>query len=497
MFLKRLRSACLVALLVAGCSKDQGAAKPPASIAVAADSAGVVDSGSPLLPGLQAQWTGDLDGMIKRHRIRVLVTLSRTNFFIDRGSQRGTTHDAMVAFEAALNAKLKARKELPVSIVFIPVVRDQLLPALIEGRGDIAAANLSVTEPRLKDVDFGTPFLTGVSEVVVTGPSSPPVQTLADLSGREVFVRRSSSYASSLHRVNDSLRVAHRKPIVLRPADEHLEDEDILEMVNAGVEPATIVDGHVARFWSGVYDSLVVHPGVTVATDGAIAWAIRKHSPELKAAVDEFARTHGKGTTFGNILDQRYWRNVGYVRNPGAASERARLRTMATLFKKYGEQYGFDYLLLAAQAYQESRLDQSVRSSVGAVGVMQVMPTTASDPNVAIKNIELLEPNIHAGSKYMRFLLDRYFKGDHLDSLNQGLFAFASYNAGPARVARLRARAQANGLNPDVWFNNVEIVAAQDIGAETVTYVRNIFKYYVAYTLLTRQQQSRERAKAR
>ncbi len=383
------------------------------------------------------------------------------------------------------------------SIVFIPVVRDQLLPALIDGRGDIAAANLSVTEPRLKEVDFGTPLLTGVSEVVVTGPSSKPVQTLGDLSGREVFIRRSSSYASSLHRVNDSLRAAHRKPIVLRAADERLEDEDILEMVNAGVEPATIVDSHVANFWSGVYDSLVVHPTVTVATDGAIAWAIRKNSPELKAAVDEFARTHGKGTTFGNIVDQRYWKNTGYVRNPNAARDRKQFRSMVALFKKYGDQYGFDYLLLAAQAYQESRLDQSVRSSVGAVGVMQVMPTTASDPNVAIKNIELLEPNIHAGSKYMRFLLDRYFDGDHLDSLNQGLFAFASYNAGPARVAKLRAKAQAIDLDPNVWFNNVEIVAAKDIGAETVNYVRNIYKYYVAYSLLTRQQEAREQVKRR
>ena len=472
--------------------------------AVAADTAAMAEaaapapaastSATPMPEGLSRHWKGDLDGMITRGRIRVLVTLSRTNFFIDRGTQRGITHDRFTEYEKALNARLSKQGGRRVDIVFVPVVRDQLLPALIEGRGDVAAANLSVTEQRLKEVDFSAPLRTGVSEVLVTGPSAKPVNSLADMRGQEVFIRESSSFFESVRRVNDSLRKAGAKPIKVRKADEQLEDEDIVEMVNAGLVPATIVDDHVASFWSEVYDSVTVHPAVTFATGGKIAWAIRKKSPALKKSLDTFATAHAKGTSFGNILDKRYWRDAGYVTNPATKENMAQFRSMVQLFRKYGSQYGFHHLLLAAQGYQESGLDQSMRSRAGAIGVMQVTPRTAADPNVAISGIERLEPNIHAGSKYMRFILDRYFKDEPMDSLNRALFAFASYNAGPARVARLRTEAKAMGLNPNVWFNNVEVVAAKDIGRETVTYVRNIYKYYVAYVLASEQQAARRSA---
>ena len=154
---------------------------------------------------------------------------------------------------------------------------------------------------------------------------------------------------------------------------------------------------------------------------------------------------------------------------------------MVDLFRQYAGTYEFDWLLVAAQGYQESRLDQSVVSRVGAIGVMQLLPTTAADPNVGIPDIDELEPNIHAGVKYLRFLRDRYFADDAVDALNQALFSFAAYNAGPARVARLRRQAGDLGFDPNVWFRNVENVAAKEIGRETVQYVSNIFKYYIAY----------------
>jgi membrane-bound lytic murein transglycosylase MltF len=152
------------------------------------------------------------------------------------------------------------------------------------------------------------------------------------------------------------------------------------------------------------------------------------------------------------------------------------------LFKKYAGQYEFDWLMLAALGYQESRLDQNVRSHVGAIGVMQVMPATGASMKVG--DIKQIEPNIHAGTKYMRTILDTYFADAKMDGLNRSLFAFASYNAGPSRVAGLRREAEKRGLDPDVWFANVERVAAEKIGRETVQYVSNIYKYYVAYKLI-------------
>jgi membrane-bound lytic murein transglycosylase MltF len=152
-----------------------------------------------------------------------------------------------------------------------------------------------------------------------------------------------------------------------------------------------------------------------------------------------------------------------------------------------------DFLLMLAQGFQESGLDHTVKSPVGAVGVMQVMPATGKELKVG--DIGQLENNVHAGVKYMRFVIDEYYKDEPMDDLNKGLFAFASYNAGPNRMRQLRAEAQKRGLNPNLWFNNVERIASERIGRETVTYVANIYKYYIAYRLSIEEMQQRQKAK--
>jgi membrane-bound lytic murein transglycosylase MltF len=222
---------------------------------------------------------------------------------------------------------------------------------------------------------------------------------------------------------------------------------------------------------------------------------VRKNSPKLKAIVNSFMEKHRKGTLMGNILFERYLKNTKWVRNSFDEDDLARFRESIEFFKRYSKQYGFDWLMIAALAYQESRIDQSKRSPAGAVGVMQLLPSTAADPNVNISNIEELENNIHAGVKYLRFMRDRYFENEQMDVLNKMLFSFASYNAGPAKVSQLRRRARKKGLDPNIWFRNVEIVAAKRIGRETVQYVSNIYKYYVAYRLIVNKLESKEEMK--
>lgn len=425
-------------------------------------------------------WTGDLDGMAKRRLIRVLLAYGRASYFIDRGQQRGITYELFKEFDAYVNERQK-NKTLKIEVAFIPVRRDQLLEYLIEGKGDIAAANLTITDVRRQQVDFADPVLTGVSEVVVTGPGGPAVAKTDDLPGNEVVVRRSSSYFESIEKLNASFKAAGKREMVLTPADENLEDEHLLEMVNAGLLPMTVVDSHLAQFWSQVFDDIKVHDKLAVRMGGEIAWAIRKDSPQLKRVLNKFVQGHKKGTEFGNILFNRYLRDTKYARNAISPEDLRRFRQTVGLFQEYAEQYDFDWLMVAAQAYQESRLDQSLRSPVGAVGVMQVLPKTAAGPPINIRNIERLENNIHAGVAYLRHLRDQYFDDADLDPFNQQLFAFASYNAGPTRVAGLRKKAKAMGLDPNKWFQNVEIVAAQEIGRETVDYVAHILMYYVAY----------------
>ncbi|HEU4693142.1 MAG TPA: transglycosylase SLT domain-containing protein [Vicinamibacterales bacterium] len=193
------------------------------------------------------------------------------------------------------------------------------------------------------------------------------------------------------------------------------------------------------------------------------------------------------------MIERRYLETATYARNAATEGEQRKLRAVVELFKKYGAQYEMDYLLMAAQGYQESTLDQNVKSPVGAIGVMQVMPATGKELNVG--DISKIESNVHAGVKYMRFMRDEYFANEPMDDLNKTLMTFASYNAGPERVRQLRREAEKQGLNPNVWFGNVERIASERIGRETVTYVSNI-KYYITYRLIAEQTQRREAAKA-
>src|SRR5262249_473199 len=365
--------------------------------------------------------------------------------------------------------------------------------ALIDGRADIAAASLTMTPERQKQVDFSLPVYRRVSEVVVTGPQSPTLTNIDDLSGKEVFVRKSSSYWEHLEQLNQRFKQAGKPPVKLKASPENLENDDLLEMLNAGLFGITVVDDYVADLWQKILKDIRVHKEIAISTGGDIGWMFRKNSPKLKTEADAFVKTHGQGTLFGNTVIRRYVGNTQFVKNATSSEEIQKFQKVVELFRRYGGQYDMDHLLMIAQGYQESRLDNNVKSQGGALGVMQVMPTTGKD--VKVGDVSQLEPNIHAGVKYMRFMIDQHFAKEPMDRLNKGLFAFAAYNAGPARIQQLRKEAASRGLNPNVWFNNVEVVAAERIGAETVTYVSNIFKYYIAYKLVTEEEEERRKAR--
>ena len=403
----------------------------------------------------------------------------------------------MRLFEEDLNKRLAQEqklkhKHLKVRVVFIPVARDELLPALAAGKGDIAASNLTITAARQKLVDFSAPVYPNVSELVVSGPTSPAVSSVEDLAGQEVFVRKSSSYYESLVALNQRFAAENRPVVIIKEAPETLEDEALLEMVHAGLMPLIIVDKHKADFWKQIFPNITVHDGAAVRTGGDIAWAIRQGSPQRKAAVDDFVARHAQGTTVGNTILARYLKNAQYVKDAAAESERQKFLALVQYFQTYGNTYDVDWVLMGAQGYQESQLNQAARSKVGAIGVMQVMPATGKD--LGVGDIREVEANIHAGVKYMRWMIDQYYGKGPMTRLDKALFAFASYNAGAGRIAQLRQEAARRGLDPNVWFHNVEYVAAEKIGAETVTYVGNIYKYYIAYQLIMAARTEREQA---
>jgi membrane-bound lytic murein transglycosylase MltF len=465
---------------------------PPRDAAKTSVKEPAAQSGFALADTSAKPWTGDYDGMVKRRRIRLLVPYSKTYYFVDRAVQRGLAYDISRIYEKDLNSRLKTG-HIRVDVLCIPVARDEMIPALLDGKGDIALGNLTITPERLKHIDFTNPTRRNVSEILVTGPGADPVATVEDLAGKEVYVRKSSSFYESLETLNAELARAKKAPVKIRLAPENLEAEDILEMVNAGLVRMTIAESYIGEFWKQIFPKLTLHPDIVVRAGGDIAWMIRKNSPRLMAELNTFlARVEKSGQR--NELLTRYFKSTRWARAATSKEELEKFERTVGLFRKYGEKYDVEHLLLMAQGYQESKLNQSARSPGGAIGVMQVMPATGREMRVG--DIHQIEPNIHAGVKFLRTMMNEYYANEPMDRFNKGLFTFAAYNAGPSRVRQLRRLAAQRGLDSNLWFNNVELIAAEKIGRETVTYVANIYKYYVAYKLVVEAADRKAAARA-
>jgi membrane-bound lytic murein transglycosylase MltF len=442
----------------------------------------------------EKKWTGDFDGMLERRLIRVAVPYSRTLYYNDKGRERGITAENVRDFERWINQRYaKQLGKRPLTVYIIATTRDELMGDVRDGIVDIAAGNLTVTEDRLKLVDFVAPAdQKPVAELVVTRASAP-VASAEELSGRTVHVRPSSSYFRSLEALNARLKQAGKAPVKLHQVPDELEDEDMMEMVNVGLIENIVVDDWKARMWAQALPNIKVNDAAVVREGAMVGWAIRKGSPKLDAELAAFYKEHLKKQGVSAYRMKQQMARVKQFRNNAADAEFVKFSETLKLFEKYGAKYGFDPVMLAAQGYQESQLNQNAKSHVGAIGVMQIMPATGKE--LGVGDISQIEPNIHGGAKYMDKLMTQYFKDAKFTEANRPLFAFASYNAGPGNVSKLRKEAEKRGLDPDKWFNNVELVTAEKIGMETTTYVRNIYKYYVSYTLMLENKRDLEKAR--
>lgn len=488
---------------VTGCGKkenpvaaEQPANAPAADTSLVSDGGATPQNGTLVLPTGFGKRTGDLDEMVKARVIRALVIINPVGFFYQTGRPEGIQYEALEEFQKFANKKLKTGK-LPIKVVFLPVRPDQLEPALTQGLGDIVAHGIIITPEREQRVAFAAPPMNrDVKEVVITGPALANVSTFDDLAGKEIYVNPITIYKQYLGKIADEQKKAGKNPLIIRDADVNLFDDDLIQMVNAGIIPATVSNQPRADLWAKVLPNVKSHPELAVASGLNMSWVMRKNNPQLKQLVDDFAQDHGLGSSFGNTLLRRYLQNTKWITNSTSAAELQKFNEYAEYFKKYSAQYNFDYLMIAAQGYQESLLDQNRKSRAGAVDVMQVIPKLAAAQPIGIANVGSADGNIQAGAKMLRHIADTYFNDPGIDPVNKTLFTFASYNAGPNRIVRLRKKAAADGLDPNKWFGNVELEVAEDVGQETVNYVSNIYKYYIAYKLTAEQKQMKQTAVA-
>ena len=440
-------------------------------------------------------WKGDFDQMLERRQIRVMVPHSRTLYYVDKGRERGLTAELVRDFERYVNKKYaKQLGKRPLTVYIIPATRDQLLTGVAEGKADIAAGNITATDERRKLVDFVAPTdRKPVRELIVTGPASPQVATLDDLADKTIHMRKATSYYESVLALNKRLQAERKKPVRIAELPGALEDEDKLEMLNAGLLEFVVVDDWKAAMWAQVLPKIKVREDLVLRSEGYTGWAVRKGSPKLIEEGTAFYNDFIKKQGLIASRQAQFHKRIKQINNNTAGPEAKRFEETVKLFEKYGAKYRFDPLMLAAQGYQESGLNQEAKSHVGAIGVMQIMPATGKD--LGVGDIHQIEANIHGGTKYMDQLLTRYFPDAKFSESDRPLFAFASYNCGPGNVSKMRKLAAQRGLDPDKWFNNVEILVSEKIGLETTTYVRNIYKYYAAYKLVEASQQERQKAR--
>jgi membrane-bound lytic murein transglycosylase MltF len=412
-------------------------------------------------------WTGDFDGMFTRGRIRMLVPYSRSLFYVEEGKSHGLTADLARDFETYLNNKhAKALAGRKITVTVIPTTRDRLLSDLVDGKGDISGGNLTATGSRMRIVDFVAPTETApAQELLVSGPNAAAVATVDDLSGKRVNVRQASSYLESLEALNERFSGASKPSMRLVTMPDALEDEDVLEMLNAGLFDYTVVDSWKANLWAETLPRIKVHENIALRTGGTIGWAIRKQSPKLQAELDGFYKTASQQGLIAARLT-RHRERLREIKNSSDTTA-SHFDQKLALLKQYGKQYPFDPLMLVAEGFRESHRDAG--AGLAAAGT-PTPPTSAAE----------VDANVQAATKYIDQIMATSFADAKFSELDRSLFTFASYKVSPEKIAGLRQEAAKRGLDPNQWFNNVEQVSAEKLGLETTAYIRNVLKYGVA-----------------
>lgn len=434
-------------------------------------------------PRQREVWLGDLDGMLERGQLRVLITFSRTFFFQANDQELGLNTEILRLYEQFLNDQV-ILGENKMKFIFLPTPQERLLEDLVAGKGDIAVADIQLIPNQEKQIQLTSPVTMDIQEILVTGPNSPQFKSIFNLSGKTITIRKNSPYAASLQKLNNTLTSIGRKPVTIRFADAFLDDEDLLEMTAAGLLPMTVVDSHLAEFWSHVFHNLKLHNKIALRPAKEITWAIRADAHLLQESISYFKETSYLPQDGHRVLTEYYRKKGGFLKNNLRLSALERYHNTVDLFEEYGEKYNFPSLLLAALAYQESELDTSWLGDTGEVGLMGVNPSGLIQEGLEadLKRLRKPEKNIETATHYLRFLIDHYFSSPKTTELNQNLMAIAAYKTSPEQVMAARKRAALAGYDPDIWFNHVETAMQQEEGNDIAQYIRNAYNYFQAYT---------------
>ncbi|MCI5195211.1 MAG: hypothetical protein D3919_03070 [Candidatus Electrothrix sp. AW5] len=434
-------------------------------------------------------WFGDLDKMLERGQIRVLIPFSRTFFFKYNGQELGLDADILGLYKDFINDKV-VLGDKKMELIFLPTPQERLSEDLLAGKGDIVATAVQPASTQEKTVKFISPVVLDIQEILVTGPRSNTAafKSIFNLSGQEITVHKNSAYAASLHKLNNTLISIGRKPVILHWADPLLTEEDLLEMTATGLAPMTVIDSHVGEFWATILSDVKLHKKIVLRTAKELTWGVRTDNQLLQKSITYFKENVYLPQNSHQALAEYYRKQGGFLKNSLEPAALKRYQHLAVSFEQYGTTYRFPPLMLAALAYEQSALTPSFRGKHGAIGVMGIIPAALKrSVEINLKEVQNPDYNIQVAARYLRFLVDHYFSSQELSTLDQNLMALAAYTVGPEQVIAARKRAALAGYNPDIWFNHTEAALLVEGRAEairTARFVRHIYAYFKAYESL-------------
>lgn len=427
-------------------------------------------------------WAESYTKILEKRNIRLAVEYDRTLYYSDRGRPYGLAlaiaHDLSKWLSDRRSHELK-RQSLTVQI--IPVPKGSILDALDSDKADIALGRFRLDHDINASSDLIIrPSAIMLKETLVTGRQTKIVKSIVDLSGRSLYAAYPESSYRGLDQWNNQIRTLGKTPLKISTWPDGLEDEDMLQMINAGLIDSMLVADWKAQLWKFALPNIIVQSEFSLQGAGTVGWAVSKSNSDLATDIDSFVQQWVVNDGMNQFRTTEFKNKLRSMRNPTTTDDWMHFKKLLPIFQKYSNRFNLDPLMLAALGFQETELKSVQQGIGGAIGVMQLMPSTGVAMEVG--DIHQVEPNIHAAAKLFDLLLQQHFSDSQLTTQNRTLFAIASYNAGPNAIASLRKQAEKQGFDPNIWLNNVEIVAAEKIGIGVMTYVRNVYRYFIIYT---------------
>ncbi|MEJ5861703.1 transglycosylase SLT domain-containing protein [Pseudomonas farsensis] len=408
--------------------------------------------------------------------LRVLVNQSRNSSGEVKGEPVGVEYYRLRALEHSLNARVADGQQLTLKI--IPRAKEQLLGALLRGEGDLAAPGELLDPSLVQGAHASAPVLDQVPLLLVGRKGERSYSRADQLSGRTIALTSASAAGAAIQVINQQLALRKRAPIKVEWVDPTLAVEDVLEMVQAGIYPLTVVERPIAQRWARVMPRLRLDSKVQLAHPQALRWYVRNDAPLLQVAVDRFLATY-RAPDNQDAAFERIYRRQYRVHNPLARQDRQRLAAVRAVLQKHGGEQQIDWLNLAALAFKESTLDPKARGAGGAHGLMQITPSAAQ--RVGVSNIGTVDGNVQASARYLALIRRKFFASPQINERERMAFTLAAYNLGPERVQAMRAEARRRGLNGNQWFFQTERIAMEQVGMGPVSFVNSVNKYFLAF----------------